>query len=130
MVKIARLFPAGKPFNWDDPFIKRAFTDGERAQAKEREGDEARKAYIAARFAGKEAVFKAISQCVRGFEARDIEVVDGADGRPVIAIRGKTGEALSAALFERGEQISLDVSLTFENEYAAACASALFIKRN
>jgi phosphopantetheine--protein transferase-like protein len=127
IVKITRLFPAEAPLKWDDPFVKRVFTEGERRQGKAREGEKAQKAYFAVRFAGKEAVYKAISLCGCGFVPEDIEVIDGNYGRPEAYIRGKTKEALDIYLVERAaDLLSLDVSLSFEDEYAVATAAALF----
>jgi len=127
ILKINRIFSG--VLNMDDPFIMRAFTEGERRQGGEREDGTGRKAYFAARFAGKEAVYKAISACDCGFVPRDIEVVDGLSGRPQARITGKTWEALEAYHVETGEAlISLDVSLSFEDEYAVGTAAALFDK--
>jgi phosphopantetheine--protein transferase-like protein len=131
IIKITRLFPADAPLNWDDPFIKRAFTEGERRQGKEREGEKAQKAYFAVRFAGKEAVYKAISVCGCGFIPQNIEVIDGKYGRPETAILGSTREALNTYLVEgTADLLSLDISLSFEDEYAVATAAALFAKRS
>jgi phosphopantetheine--protein transferase-like protein len=127
IVKIAHLFPAEAPLKWDDPFVKRTFTEGEYRQGKDRKGEKAQKAYFAVRFAGKEAVYKAISMCGCGFVPEDIEVIDGNYGRPEAAIRGKTKEALDIYLAGRAAGLlNLDVSLSFEDEYAVATAAALF----
>ncbi|MDR1902134.1 MAG: 4'-phosphopantetheinyl transferase superfamily protein [Treponema sp.] len=131
IVKIERLFPASSPLNLDDPFVKRAFSEGEQKQGKGREGEQALKAYFAARFAGKEAVFKALSVCGCGFAPQDIEVIDGASGRPEVTLSGQTREALDRFLDEYAEfLLSLDVSLSFEDEYAVAMAVAVFEKRS
>jgi phosphopantetheine--protein transferase-like protein len=127
IIKISRLFPAVTPLNWNDPFIKKAFTEDERRQGKEREGEKTRKAYFAVRFAGKEAVYKAISMCGYGFVPGDIEVIDGKYDRPEALVRGKTKKILDTYLAERAvDLLNLDVSLSFEDEYAAATAVALF----
>jgi holo-[acyl-carrier protein] synthase len=131
ILKITRLFPAGSPFNFNDPFIRRAFSEAEQKQGKARENEEIQKAYFSVRFAGKEAVFKAISGCGCGFVPQDIEVIDGVYGRPEITIRGKTREKIDKYLAEQYEtMLSLDVSLSFEDEYCIATAIALFEKRN
>jgi phosphopantetheine--protein transferase-like protein len=130
LVRIARLFAPDAPLNWNDPFVKRAFSDDERAQAREREGEAAQKAYLATRFAGKEAVFKAISQYVPSFSAREIQVIDEDGGRPKVTLGGTTKEMIDAGLAKHDERVSLDVSLTFEDEYAAATAVALYETRN
>ena len=70
---------------------------------------------LAARFAAKEAVFKLL-RSPGGLGYRDIEVVDGRD---VVL----SGAALALAT-ERGLG-PIDVSLTHEGEYAAACVTAL-----
>jgi len=127
ILKIARLFPGA--LNMDDAFIRRAFTEGERQQGGERADENGRKDYFAARFAGKEAVYKAISICGCGFVPKDIEVVDGKYGRPQTQITGKTREALDTYLGEIDEVLcSLDISLSFEDDYAVGVASALFDK--
>jgi phosphate acetyltransferase len=129
ILKIERLFPGSSPVNWDDSFIKKAFTEREQTQGKEREDDKARKAYLAVRFTGKEAVFKAISGCGCGFAPQDIEVIDGIHGRPEAAIVGQTKKALDKFLAEGDELLlACDVSLSFEDKYAVATAIALFEK--
>jgi phosphopantetheine--protein transferase-like protein len=129
ILKITRLFPLGSSLNFDDPFIRRAFSEAECKQGKARENEELQKAYFAVRFAGKEAVFKVISGCGCGFVPQDIEVIDGVYGRPEITMRGKTRERLVKYLAEQDETIlSLDVSLSFEDEYCVATAIALFEK--
>jgi holo-[acyl-carrier protein] synthase len=130
ILKITRLFPCAGAINWDDPFIKRAFTEGERNQGRGREGEKSRAGYLAARFAGKEAIFKALSGCGLGFVPRDIEIVDGFSGRPEITLRGTTREKLDRFLDDHDERISIDVSLSFEDEYAVAVAAALFEPKN
>jgi phosphopantetheine--protein transferase-like protein len=131
ILKIARLFPGSSSLNLDDPFIRKAFTEREQDRGKERNDEKSLRAYLAVRFAGKEAVFKAISRCGCGFAAKDIEVFDSSLGRPEVIIQGKTKEALEKFLNESGEiLLSLDVSLSFEDEYAVALAVALFEKRN
>jgi phosphopantetheine--protein transferase-like protein len=129
ILKIERLFPGSSPVNWDDPFIKKAFTERERTQGKEREDEKTRKAYLAVRFAGKEAVFKAISGCGCGFTPQDIEVIDGIYGRPEVSIVGRTKRAFDTFLAEGAELLlCFDVSLSFEDLYAVATATALFEK--
>jgi holo-[acyl-carrier protein] synthase len=68
--------------------------------------------HLAARFAAKEAVVKALG--LRGLRLHEVEVVGGGDGPPTLRL---TGSAAQAAR-ERG--VSLDVSLTHSRELAAA----------
>jgi holo-[acyl-carrier protein] synthase len=87
---------------------ERVFTKAERdyAAARARPGR-----HLAARFAAKEAVVKALGLS-GGFGLRDIEVVAGEP--PTVRLSGRVAKATS------GEQI--DVSLTHSRDYAAAVA--------
>jgi holo-[acyl-carrier protein] synthase len=87
---------------------ERVFTKAERDYAAAR----ARPArHLAARFAAKEAVVKALGLS-GGFGLRDIEVVAGEP--PTVRLSGRAAKAAN------GEQI--DVSLTHSRDYAAAVA--------
>src|SRR5499426_2168221 len=92
-------------------FRARCFTDAEREYCESR-GRPAQ--HYAARFAGKEAVGKALGCGVR-FTWREIEIV----GRPKpgVNLTGKT-----AAWAERVHAGAIDVSLTHSRELAAAVA--------
>lgn len=69
---------------------ERVFGDGERAYA---DGSVQR---LAARFAAKEAVSKALG-APGEVRWREIEVVNAADGRPSLRISGRTAEVAAAA---------------------------------
>src|SRR5215467_5488124 len=88
----------------------RVFTQAERdyAAARARPG-----LHLAARFAAKEAVVKALA-LPGGFGLREIEVLGGEP--PRIRLSGRTAEAA------RGEQV--EISLTHSRDYAAAVAIA------
>jgi len=87
---------------------ERVFTPGERAYAAAR----ARPArHLAARFAAKEAVVKALGLS-GGFGLREIEILAGEP--PTVRLSGRAADAAS------GERI--DVSLTHSREFAAAVA--------
>ena len=73
--------------------LARLFTERERASCVTRCGD-LRYGGLAARFAAKEAVAKALGTGIRGFAFRDIEVLSAEDGRPTIELRAG---ALAAA---------------------------------
>ena len=73
--------------------LTRLFTERERASCVTRCGD-LRYGGLAARFAAKEAVAKALGTGIRGFGFRDIEVLASEDGRPSIELRAG---ALTAA---------------------------------
>ena len=87
---------------------ERVFTTGERAYAASR----ARPArHLAARFAAKEAVVKALGLS-GGFGLREIEVVAGEP--PTVSLSGRAARAATG--------IRIDVSLTHSRDFAAAVA--------
>jgi holo-[acyl-carrier protein] synthase len=87
---------------------QRVFTVGEREYAAAR----ARPArHLAARFAAKEAVVKALGLS-DGFRLREIEVVAGEP--PIVRLSGRAAEAAGGA--------RVDVSLTHSRDFAAAVA--------
>lgn len=73
-----------------DRFLERVFTEAERAYA----GDGPRRdEHLAARFAAKEAVFKALGTgWAQGVGWTDIEVAREASGKPVLALHGRAHE--------------------------------------
>ena len=89
---------------------ERLFTNGERAYAEAR----ARPArHLAARFAAKEAVLKALG-LAEGFGLHEIEVLSGTP--PRVRLAGKAAAAAGGR--------SVEVSLTHSRDYAAAVAIA------
>jgi holo-[acyl-carrier protein] synthase len=90
---------------------ERVFTDGERDYAAAR----ARPArHLAARFAAKEAVVKALG-LTGGFGLREIEIVAGEP--PAVRLTGRAAQA--------GTGAKVSVSLTHSRDYAAAVAQVL-----
>lgn len=89
---------------------ERVFTSGEReyAAARARPGR-----HLAARFAAKEAVVKALG-LRGGFGFRDIEVVAGEP--PTVRLSGRAAEAAAG--------LQVDISLTHSRDNAAAVAIA------
>jgi holo-[acyl-carrier protein] synthase len=85
---------------WGERFLERIFTPAER------EACGARPASLAARFAGKEAVAKALGTGVGAIHWRDIEILANARGRPVLILHGVAAER-AAALGLRYWSISL-----------------------
>lgn len=71
-------------------FLSRVFTEGERAYS---EGKARRDEHLAARFAAKEAVLKALG-CgwSRGVAWTDVEVTRKPTGEPGVALHGKAAE--------------------------------------
>lgn len=101
-----------------DRFLERVFTNREREECAGR-AEPAR--HLAARFAAKEAVFKAIGTGLgRGVGWRDVEVTADAYGRPICTLRG----AALAHLEDLGGMAVL-ISLAHEGDIAVAQAVAV-----
>ena len=95
----------------------RLFTDGERA-AGARRRDPAQR--LAARFAAKEAVMKALGVGLGAFAFHDVEVVNAPSGQPELILRGK-----AAALADLRGVSAWQLSLTHTDMTAHAVAVAL-----
>ena len=102
----------------EDAFFKRAYTLEER-QAAGTVSD--RRAWLAGRFAAKEAVYKAVSDCGVEFRPGDVCIITGAGGEPQVSLHGKT-----KARFEQvyGPDYSIHLSISHEDEYVTAFAVA------
>ena len=101
-----------------DRFLNRVFTDAERAYAQSsKRCDE----HLAARFAAKEAVLKALGTGWRtGIAWRDVEVGRQTSGRPFVKL---TGGALDVA--DALGVAEVQVSLTHTDSHAMASAIAI-----
>ena len=112
LIEIARV---GRTIERYPSFTSRCFTDAERSYCDSRPNPPQ---HYAARFAGKEAVGKALGFGVAvHFAWREVEIA----GRPKPAVR------LSGRLAERAERLgvdSVDLSMTHSRELAAAIAVA------
>lgn len=95
-------------------FLERVFTPLELDQAGKRP------ASLAARFAAKEAVAKALGTGIGAVAWREIEILREPSGRPVLYLSGAAAE-LAAAQRLQGWSISLSHTTT----HAIACAVAL-----
>jgi holo-[acyl-carrier protein] synthase len=100
---------------WGDRFTARIFTDGERAFAAARREPAM---HLAARFAAKEAVIKALGG-PPGVGWREIEVVGGGRAAPALALHGRAAAAAAALAIGR-----LHLSLTHTRALAAAVVVA------
>ena len=94
-------------------FADRVFTDGEQAYCESR--GLGRYASYAARFAGKEAVLKALGNGLSGGEWRDVEILPDNSGLPSVKLYG-----YFADLARRKGVSSIHISLTHTRAYAAA----------
>lgn len=101
-------------------FLNRIYTEKEIEYCKK--SNEMQYQHFAARFAAKEAVFKAMSEYIKSREDmlwREIEVINDQDGRPKINIDRLRKQGL-------GSLVSIDISISHIKEYAVASVVALF----
>jgi holo-[acyl-carrier protein] synthase len=94
---------------YHDRFLRRVYTPEEVAFCRGRAPE------LAARFAAKEAVMKALGTGARGVAWRDVEVLPNRRGKPLVYLYGGARE--------RAERIglrALDVSLSHEGDFAVA----------
>lgn len=102
--------------DYGDKFLERVFTPGERAYAME---SKRRNEHLAARFAAKEAAFKALGTGWSGGIAwTDVEVCVEASGRPSIKLYGRAAEVAYALAIRAW-------SLTLTHTKTMAIASAI-----
>ena len=76
--------------------LARLFTEREQGSCITRCGD-LRYGGLAARFAAKEAVSKALGTGIRGFGFRDIEILTDGNGKPTVTLHGGAVEVARAA---------------------------------
>ena len=90
-------------------FLRRVYTPEEVAFCRGRVPE------LAARFAAKEAVMKALGTGIRGVGWRDIEILPDRRGKPLVYLYGRAKARAEAIGLH-----ALDVSLTHEQEFAIA----------
>jgi holo-[acyl-carrier protein] synthase len=87
---------------WGEHFLRKVFTDREIAYARSRKNS---MHHIAARFAVKEAVAKAVATgWGGGFRWKDVEVENDPAGKPSVVLGGRLGEHL------RGANVQISIS--------------------
>ena len=97
-------------------FIQKIFTEGEIDYCESK--SKLKYQHYAARFAAKEAVYKAISKIIkRDYSWQDIEIVNEPSGKPIANLK-----------FDRGSIIDIDVSLSHIEKYATATAVITYEK--
>lgn len=92
-----------------DRFLNRVYTPDEIAHCRGRISE------LAARFAAKEAVMKALGTGIRGVGWKDIEILPNRRGKPLVFLYGR-----GAKRAEHIELRGLEISLTHSKEYAIA----------
>ncbi len=97
-----------------DPFIRRTFTAEEIRLALTRPSP---LSFFATRFAGKEAVFKALNITGEDVRLSDIEILSEENGRPYVRLYGSAKEAA-----DRLGVTKVHLSLSYEDKYAVAFA--------
>jgi len=101
-----------------DHFTRRIFSADEVAYASAAPTQTAQR--LAARFAAKEAGFKAFGLSEAGIGWRDIEVKKSADGSCTLAFHGRAAEAV-----RRSGCTEISLSLSHDGDYATAMLAAL-----
>jgi holo-[acyl-carrier protein] synthase len=116
LIEVARIERAiGR---WGEAFVRRLYTPSEIARADRSVAG--RGARLAARFAAKEAVMKALGIGWRRMSWREIEIVNDAQGRPAVQLHG----AAEREARERGVAAVL-VTVSHTHDHAVANAVAL-----
>jgi holo-[acyl-carrier protein] synthase len=90
-------------------FLQRVYTPAERAYCRERVPE------LAARFAAKEAVSKALGTGLRGIAWKEMEILGDERGKPLVRLHGRAKA--------RAEELGLSefaVSLSHSRDYAVA----------
>lgn len=103
-----------------DSFLHRIYTEEEIYYCQKSSGMQYQ--HFAARFAAKEAVFKALSEYIdsrKDLLWKEIEVLKGEDGRPKINLERLKKQGL------KGLE-SIDISISHIKEYAVASVVAVF----
>ena len=94
---------------WGETFLRRVFTPLELESYRRKYSS------LAARFAAKEAVLKALGACDTGIGWQDIEILTEQNGQPVVKLFGKAEEAARVLAISK-----LTVSLSHSRQYAVA----------
>jgi holo-[acyl-carrier protein] synthase len=94
---------------WDERFLKRVYTQAELVFCRGRVPE------LAVRFAGKEAISKALGTGLFGVSWREMEVLPDARGKPLVHLHGRA--AARAAQLGLAE---FAISLSHSRDYAVA----------
>lgn len=119
LIDIRRIERTLKRFG--DRFIRRIYTEAERAKAERRRGaGQAYAATYAKRYAAKEAASKALGTGFRrGVYWRDLSVTNLPSGQPTVEMTGGAAERLKT-LIPKGMEARIDLTITDEYPLAEA----------
>ena len=126
LVEIDRIRKAR--LRWGERFLKRIYTEEEKEYFARTQNETLIVSEMAARFAGKEAVAKALgtglkilgSKTESGVGWKEIEILNESSGEPFVRLHGRAQEvALKEGMF------GLEISLAHSRVYAVAAAVAL-----
>jgi len=107
MIEIARIEKAIA--RWGEGFLHRIYTEPELKLCRRKPSS------LAARFAGKEAVIKAIGTQTKGISWREIEILAESSGKPLVHVYGKAQNQVDSLGLDE-----LAISLSHSKEYAVA----------
>ncbi len=96
---------------WGDGFLHRIYTEPELKLYYKKPSS------LAARFAGKEAVIKALGAQAKGISWKEIEILSDSSGKPLVHLYGKAQNQANGLGLH-----NLAISLSHSKEYAIACA--------
>ena len=96
---------------WGESFLHRVYTEPELKLCHKKTLS------LAARFAGKEAVMKALGTGAKGVSWREIEILSDPGGKPVVYLYGRAQNRADSLCLN-----NLAISLSHSKEYAIACA--------
>jgi len=97
---------------WGEGFLRRVYTRSELKLYRKKLSS------LAARFAAKEAIIKALGKPARGICLREIEILSDPSGKPLVNLYGKAQKQAQGLGLNR-----LAITLSHSREYAVAFAS-------
>ena len=110
IIEIARIKKAIA--RWGESFLHRVYTEPELKLYHEKPLS------LAARFAGKEAVMKALGTGAKGVSWREIEILSDPAGKPLVHLYGRAQNRANGLGLN-----NLAISLSHSKEYAIACVT-------
>jgi holo-[acyl-carrier protein] synthase len=99
---------------WQDKFLRRVFTDAELHYCRGRIPE------LAARFAGKEAITKALGTGIMGLAWQEMEILPDALGKPHVVLHGRAQQRAAAIGLRH-----FAISLSHSRDYAVAMVVAV-----